>query len=71
MTLQPRAYEVFYGNSLSCICRDEGQADKHIRDLHGTGVQALYPLTAAQLQYLATMPQEPSLCAESPSSSPR
>jgi hypothetical protein len=66
---QPRAFEVFYGNSLSVICRDEGLADKHVRDLHGYGLQALYPLTPEQIEYLATMPAKgPTSCA--PPSSP-
>lgn len=69
--LQPRAFEVFFGNSLSVICRDEGLADKHIRDLHGHGMQALYPLTREQLDWLATMPAKGSTPCAPPSSPPQ
>lgn len=69
--MTPRAFEVFYGHSLSVLCRDEGHADKHIRDLHGTGLQALYPLTQAQLAYLATMPVDTRETPCEPLSSPR
>jgi hypothetical protein len=56
--MTPSAFLVHYGNSLSVLCRDEGSADKHVRDLHGYDVQALYALTAEQVRYLAAMPKE-------------
>ena len=56
--MTPAAYIVHYGHTLSVLCRDEGAADKHVRDLHGYDVQALYALTDDQLRYLAAMPKE-------------
>lgn len=54
----PRAYEVHYGNTLTCLCRDQGQAEKTLVVLHGTEMYALFALNRAQIEWLMTMPEE-------------
>lgn len=57
-----RAYLVHYGNTLSTLCRDEGQAEKTLRMLHGTDITTLYELTNAEIDYLRQMPLEEPPC---------
>jgi hypothetical protein len=53
-----RAYLVHYGNTLATLCRDEGQAEKTLRMLHGTKLTPLYELTEEEICYLRQMPKE-------------
>jgi hypothetical protein len=53
-----RAYLVHYGNTLATLCRDEGQAEKTLRMLHGTKLTPLYELTEDEIRYLRQMPKE-------------
>ena len=50
--MTPQAYLVHYGNTLSTLCRDEGQAEKTLRTLHGTKLTTLYELTDDEIRLL-------------------
>ena len=52
------AYIVHYGNTLSTICRDLGQAERTVTMLHGTGITTLYELTPAEIEHLRNMQKE-------------
>ena len=54
-----RAYEVFFGNSLSTLFRDYGDAEKGVRALHGTRIDTLYKLTEDEISLLRPPPPPP------------
>lgn len=53
-----QAYLVHYGNTLSTLCRDQGQAEKTLRTLHGTKMTALYELTEDEIRLLRLVESE-------------
>jgi hypothetical protein len=58
----PRAFEVYFGNSLSTLCRDEGQAEKTLRTLHGTRIETLWQLTDEEVKVLRQQPPKEAPC---------